>query len=349
MSTPAPRRRTSRFSFFVLFILLALFLFAGGAAAILYYLFSEYSGIRALWILICGAPVILMVFVFLIIFHLYTRYGRPLRRLFDAINAVEAGDLSVRVPEDRSDVFNDLLKHFNNMVVELERAEHQRRNLSADIAHEIRTPLHIIQGNLEGVLDGVYQPTNEHIRDTLDETRLLTRLADDLQTLSLAETGHLPLHPTQFLLADLIEDVETSFASQASALGIDLRLHIANPLLEITADYDRLNQVLSNLLSNAIRHTPSGGTVSIETGQGSSAERGVRIMVKDTGTGIAEEDLPFIFDRFWRGDRSRQERTHSGLGLAITKQLIHAHNGVIEVRSAFRKGSTFIIEIPTHP
>lgn len=348
MTTPSSRHRAGRILFYVLSFILTLFLFAGGAAAILYYLFSEYSGIRSLWILICGAPVILVVFIFLIIFHLYTRYGRPLKSLFNAINAVEAGDLSVRVPEDKSDVFNDLLKHFNNMVRELERAEQQRRNLTADIAHEIRTPLHIIQGNLEGVLDGVYQPTAEHIRDTLDETRLLARLSDDLQTLSLAETGHLPLHPNRFSLADLIQDVEVSFASQAAAQGIELSLRLADPRLVITADYDRLNQVLSNLISNALRHTPKGGAICIEAGPGSSAERGVRIVVRDTGVGIAPENLPFIFDRFWRGDKSRRERTHSGLGLGITKQLVHAHNGTIEVQSELEKGTIFLIEIPAH-
>jgi signal transduction histidine kinase len=234
------------------------------------------------------------------------------------------------------------------MVNELERAEKQRRNLTADIAHELRTPLHIIQGNLEGVIDGVYEPTPEHINNTLDETKLLARLVNDLQTLSLAETGQLPLHPTRFLLADLIQDLTSSFSSQAISLGIDLRSNIADPSKEITADYDRLNQVLSNLISNAIRHTPRGGTISLETEStaGEREARGVRIKVKDTGAGIASENIPFIFDRFWRGDKSRTDREHSGLGLAITKQIVHAHGGTIEVESEVEKGTTFIISLP---
>ena len=125
-----------------------------------------------------------------------------------------------------------------------------------------------------------------------------------------------------------------------------MQTNLSNPNQHLTADYDRLNQVLSNLISNALRHTPEGGKISIEAETGSSPERSVRIMVKDTGAGISTEDLPFIFDRFWRADKSRSERTHTGLGLAITKQLIHAHNGTIEAQSEVGTGTTFIIELP---
>jgi two-component system OmpR family sensor kinase/two-component system sensor histidine kinase BaeS len=232
------------------------------------------------------------------------------------------------------------------MVDELERSDQQRRNLTADVAHELRTPLHIIQGNLEGMIDGVYEPSPQQINTTLDEVKLLNRLVNDLQTLSLAETGQLPLHPTRFLLADLIQDIVSSFSSQAEMQHIEFKSSITNPNTELTADYDRLNQVLSNLVSNALRHTPEGGRMSIETETTSNVERGVRIRVKDTGSGIASEDLPFVFDRFWRGDKSRSERTHSGLGLAITKQLIHAHDGMIDVQSEVGKGTTFTIELP---
>ncbi len=345
-SPPSRTRRVSRALAFTIFFVISAVIFVGGVAAILYLLFSEYSGVRNIWLLICGAPLILVVLVILIIFNLYIRFGKPLEQLFDAINKVEEGDLSVRVPENKSDMFSDLIKRFNKMVGELERAEQQRRNLTADIAHELRTPLHIIQGNLEGVIDGVYQPTTEHIKDTLDETRLLTRLVNDLQTLSLAETGQLPLHPTRFLLADLMADLTSSFTSQAASQGIDLTNEPCRPN---SRTHRRLRPAQSGAVqpgSNALRHTPEGGTISIETGSGSSEERSVRIMVKDTGAGIASEDLPFIFDRFWRADRSRTERSHSGLGLAITKQLVHAHDGTIEAQSEVGKGTTFIIELP---
>ncbi|MEW6401166.1 MAG: HAMP domain-containing sensor histidine kinase [Chloroflexota bacterium] len=282
-------------------------------------------------------------------FTLYTRFGQPLNEMFNAIDAIAEGNLSVRVPEKRSDMFSELIKRFNKMVEELERAEQQRRNLTADIAHELRTPLHIIQGNLEGIVDGVYDATPEHINNTLDETKLLARLVNDLQTLSLAETGQLPLHPTRFLLADLMEDLTSSFSAEAASLGIDLKTAVHDSAAEITADYDRLDQVLSNLISNAIRHTPEGGQISIETetaNGGAPFGEGIRIVVRDTGEGIRAEDVPFIFDRFWRGDKSRTGRAHSGLGLAITKQLIHAHGGTITAESEVGKGTTFIIELP---
>lgn len=349
MSTPSssPRRRIqSRFVRFAIFFFTSLFIFVGGSAALLYLVFSKYTGIRNIWLLVCGAPAALVILLLFIIINLYLRFGRPLEELFNAINAVEAGNLSVRVIENRSDMFSDLFKRFNKMVDELERAEKQRRNLTADIAHELRTPLHIIQGNLEGVLDGIYEPSPEHINATLDETRLLTRLVNDLQTLSLAETGQLPLHPTRFRLADLIQDLLASFASQAASQSVALNTNLADPALVITADYDRLNQALSNLISNALRYTAAEGSVFIETGIGSDPERSLRIIIKDTGQGIAPEDLPFIFDRFWRGDKSRSGRTHSGLGLAITKQLIQAHHGTIGAQSELGKGTTFSIELP---
>jgi two-component system OmpR family sensor kinase/two-component system sensor histidine kinase BaeS len=346
---PHVRRRWRggrRFFPFAIFFFTFIFLFIGGTAAILYLIFSEYSGVRNIWLLLCGAPFAVVSLMILAVITLYSRFGKPLGQIFNAIDSVAEGNLSARVPENNSDMFSELFKRFNKMVSELERANQQRRNLTADIAHELRTPLHIIQGNLEGVIDGVYEPTPEHINNTLDETKLLARLVNDLQTLSLAETGQLPLHPTRFLLADLMQDLTSSFSSQAASEGIDLQTNISGPNQEITADYDRLNQVLSNLISNALRHTSSGGKISLEAGSIVGEERGVRIKVNDTGAGIPSDDLPFIFDRFWRGDKSRSGRVNSGLGLAIAKQLIQAHGGTIEAQSELGKGTTFSIELP---
>jgi signal transduction histidine kinase len=349
-SSPSPHRRTKRrFARFAIFFFISLFIFVGGSAALLYLVFSENTGIQNIWLLVCGAPSALTVLLLFIIINLYFRFGRPLEALFNAINAVGTGNLSVRVTEkNKSGMFSDLFKRFNKMVDDLERAEQQRRNLTADIAHELRTPLHLIQGNLEGVLDGIYEPTSEHINATLDETRLLTRLVNDLQTLSLAETGQLPLHPTSFPLANLIQDLTTSFAPQAASLGIALHTNLNDTDQIITADYDRLDQVLSNLISNALHYTPQGGSIIIQTGTGSNPDRNVQIIIKDSGQGIASDDLPFIFDRFWRSEKSRSGRSHSGLGLAITKQLIIAHHGTIEAKSELGHGTTFIIELPRH-
>ena len=339
-------RGRGRFFPFAIFFFTFFLLFIGGTAAMLYLLFSEFSGIRNIWILVCGAPFAVLILAVFTIFNLYTRFGQPLGEIFNAIDSVAEGNLSVRVSENKSDMFSELIKRFNKMLEEIERANQQRRNLTADIAHELRTPLHIIQGNLEGVIDGVYEPTTEHINNTLDETKLLARLVNDLQTLSLAETGQLPLHSTRFLLADLMQDLTSSFSSQAASDGIDLQTNVSDPSQEITADYDRLNQVLSNLISNALRHTSSGGKISLEAGPIVGEARGVRIKVTDTGVGIPSENLPFIFDRFWRGDKSRSGRANSGLGLAIAKQLIQAHGGTIEVQSEVGKGTSFMIELP---
>jgi signal transduction histidine kinase len=349
-SKPSPHRRIMRrFTRFAIFFFISLIIFVGGSAALFYLVFSEYTGIQNIWLLVCGAPSALTVLLLFILITLYFRFGRPLEELFNAINAVGTGNLSVRVPEkNKSDMFSDLFKRFNKMVGELERAEEQRRNLTADIAHELRTPLHIIQGNLEGVLDGIYQPTSEHINATLDETRLLTRLVNDLQMLSLAETGQLPLHLTHFPIANLIQDLTTSFSPQAASLGIAFQTNLTDTDQTITADYDRLDQVLSNLISNALQYTPVGGKIIIETRPASDPEKNVQIIIRDSGQGIASEDLPFIFDRFWRGNKSRSGRTHSGLGLAITKQLILAHHGTIEAISELGNGTTFIIELPGH-
>ncbi|MBM3124871.1 MAG: HAMP domain-containing histidine kinase [Chloroflexi bacterium] len=298
---------------------------------------------------LCGIPIAFFLISMVFSGLAFRRFGRPMSEVFTAIDSVTEGDLSVRVPERYPGRLGQLARRFNHMIGELERAEQQRRNLTADIAHELRTPLHIIQGNLEGILDGVYEPTAEKIKDTLDETKLLARLVGDLQTLSLAEAGQLPLHSTRFLLADLIQDLTSSFSSRAASLGIAFQTSLADPDQQITADYDRLNQVLSNLISNALRHTPSGGKVFIQTmSSESNANSQIQITLRDTGSGIPPEDLPFLFDRFWTGDKSRSERVHSGLGLAIAKQLILAHGGTITVDSEVGAGTSFAIELPAN-
>jgi signal transduction histidine kinase len=272
----------------------------------------------------------------------------PLADVMTAADAVAEGDLGVRVevPRHSSGEFERLAKSFNRMVEELERSDQQRRNLTADVAHELRTPLHIIQGNLEGVLDDVYEPTEEHIQATLEETQQLSRLVEDLRTLSLAEAGQLPLVWEPVDVAELLTDTHTSFSGQAEAAGIDLRVEIGDDLSTIMGDVGRLDQVLSNLIANAIRHTPAGGSITLKA---EPIKDGIRIRVRDTGEGIPTDDLPHIFDRFWKGDQSRTRVSGvgSGLGLAIARQLVNAHGGTIRVESEVGQGTTFTVDLPS--
>lgn len=309
------------------------------------------------WFGSCGLSLSLPLLAGAVALRVFRSIATPLADVMAAADVVAGGDLSVRVPEPTHgpDEFGRLVYSFNHMIEELERADRQRRNLTADVAHELRTPLHIIQGNLEGILDGVYEPTGEHLGATLDETRLLARLVDDLRTLSLAEAGQLPLVWETVDVSELLADVCTSFSGQAEAAGIDLRVAAQGDpsALTITADVGRLDQVLGNLMANALRHTPPGESITLRAEPVSSEiegsiSGGVRIIVRDTGEGIPPEDLPYIFDRFWRGDRARSHAhgAGSGLGLAIARQLVQIHGGRIGVESEPGQGTTFIVELP---
>jgi len=339
----------------------------GGMAALAFLLTRLFGGdVQAavlVWIGGCGLSLALPLLAVGLAVQAFRGIARPLADVMAAANAVAQGDLSVRVPVHGRGEFDRLAESFNRMIEELERADQQRRNLTADVAHELRTPLHIIQGNLEGILDDVYEPTEEHIGATLDETRLLARLVDDLRTLSLAESGQLPLVWEPVDVIELLADVGTSFSGQAEAAGIDLRVEASGDpsTMTVIADVGRLDQVLGNLIANALRHTPPGGTITlraepvlspstllvIDSAEG-PVQDGVRIIVRDTGEGIPAGDLPYIFDRFWRGDRSRSHASGagSGLGLAIARQLVWAHGGRIGVESEPGQGTTFTIELP---
>jgi two-component system OmpR family sensor kinase/two-component system sensor histidine kinase BaeS len=325
-------------------------LILGGMAALAFLLsrFFEGSGRMAvtLWFGGCGLVLALALLAGLLARRTFRNIATPLADVMTAADAVAEGDLSVRVEEDKPGEFGQLARSFNRMVGELERSDQQRRNLTADVAHELRTPLHIIQGNLEGVLDDVYAPTDEHIQATLEETQQLSRLVEDLRTLSLAEAGQLPLVWESVDVVELLTDAGTSFSGQAEAAGIDLRVEIESDLPAITGDVGRLDQVLSNLIANAVRHTPAGGRITL---QAEPIKDGVRIRVCDTGEGIPADDLPHIFDRFWKGDRSRTRTSGvgSGLGLAIARQLVNAHEGTICVESEFGQGTTFTVDLPS--
>jgi two-component system OmpR family sensor kinase/two-component system sensor histidine kinase BaeS len=283
---------------------------------------------------------------FMLVGRLLRRVTTPVGELMEAVGRVEAGDYSARVGEHGPREVRALVRAFNAMAERLQLNETQRRNLLADVTHELRTPLTVIQGNLEGLLDGVYPRDDAHLGLILEDTRVLARLIDDLRTLSLAESGALHLHrePTDFSV--LAGETAASFRTQAEAAGVELSVSTAEdmPLLEI--DPMRIREVLSNLIANALRYTSAGRKVRV-TAQLNPDERHVAVSVSDTGTGIAAADLPHIFDRFYKAGNSRG----TGLGLAIAKNLITAHGGQISAQSDGLPdhGTTIRFTLPLSP
>jgi two-component system OmpR family sensor kinase/two-component system sensor histidine kinase BaeS len=339
------------FRFLMLFGMMVLLILGG--MGILALLFTRAAGgpdktALFVWIGGCGLALALPMMAVFIASRAYRSIATPLADVMAAADAVAEGDLTVRVEGNgRHNQFGQLARSFNHMTSELQRADQQRRNLTADVAHELRTPLHIIQGNLEGVLDGVYEPSEEHIEATLYETRTLARLVDDLHTLSQAEAGQLPLQVELVDVTELLADVQTSFSGQAEVKGVALTVSFADKpaQLLVSGDAGRLDQVLSNLIVNALRHTPPDGQIELFAQRLDSM---VEITVSDSGIGISEAELPYIFNRFWRGDaaRTHTEGVGAGLGLAIAKQLVEAHDGTIAVSSTAGEGTQFTIVLP---
>jgi signal transduction histidine kinase len=272
----------------------------------------------------------------------FRRFAAPLGELIDAAESVEAGNYSARVrvrPHSPREL-RSLARAFNSMSGRLESSERERRRLLADVTHELRTPLTIMQGNLEALLDGVYPADPAHLEPILDETRVLSRLVDDLRTLSLAEAGALTLHREPTDIGQLLTDSVASFRVQADAAGVELATALDGVLPQAEIDPVRTREVLSNLLSNALRYTPRGGTVRVGA---SVADGKVRVSVRDSGPGIAAEALPHIFDRFYKSEESRG----AGLGLAIAKSLVVAHGGEIDATSAPGQGTEMRFWLPT--
>lgn len=277
----------------------------------------------------------------LVIVSGYRRVAAPVGEVMEAAQRVEAGDYTARVVERGPNDVRALARAFNAMTARLQLSEEQRRRLLADVTHELRTPLAVVQGNLEALLDGVYPADETHLAPILEETRVLARLVDDLRTLSLAESGVLKLQREPTDLAILITEAVASFRASAQAAGITLRTEIADDLPLVEIDPARLREVLSNLTANALRYTPPGGIVTVSAALDRAAAR-LAITVADTGQGIAPEALPHIFDRFYKSEDSRG----SGLGLAIAKNLVAAHGGEISAASEPGKGTTIRVTLP---
>jgi len=284
--------------------------------------------------------VLVIFFVVAGVFSTVRRTIVPLGNVMDAADKVAEGDYAVRVEERGPRELRKLARSFNTMTSRLHANDEQRRALLADVTHELRTPLTVIQGNLEGMLDGIYPPDQAHLESTLEETRVLSRLIDDLRTLSLAESGALKLQRELVELRDLIQETLASFQAAADHAEVQLLADIQADLPQLEVDPLRLRQVLSNLIANALRYTAGGG--QIEARAFTETPDRITIAVRDTGRGIAPEDLPHIFDRFYKSSDSRG----TGLGLAIAKNLVVAHGGEISAQSELGRGTTITLTLP---
>lgn len=272
----------------------------------------------------------------------------PVKRLSSASSRVAAGDFSVRVDPAGKDEIGNLTRQFNRMAESLQRAEASRKRMIADSAHELRTPVSLIQGKLEMVLDGVYTADREHLADIFAETKVLSRLIDELQDLADADAGVLSLRKEVFGISELIGRAVSMYGPKIEAAGILLEVDGKSEERLFYGDPQKMYQVLSNLLSNALRHTPAGGTIRVVWGtEEQKEERNMRISVYNSGPRIPEDKLDAVFERFYRLDSARnREHGGKGLGLAISKAIVEAHGGRIWAENIYTGGVRFLLELP---
>ena len=274
------------------------------------------------WIVSFGAGLFVFVVVFVPVFIWSLRkFSRPLDEILFASERVAEGDYSVRVKEQGQREVRSLARAFNSMAERLQATDRQRRDMLADVTHELRTPLTVIRGEVEGMLDGVYPANETRLKSVLEETQLLSRLADDLRTLALAEAGALDLKREPTDLAAMLLETASAFRSAAEAKGVEIESSVVESA-SISVDPVRIREVINNLLSNALRYSPNGGVVRL-------AYDGKMISVTDEGTGIPPESLSHVFERFYKSSDSGG----MGLGLSIAKVLVEAHGGTIRAEN----------------
>ena len=280
-----------------------------------------------------------------LVWSLARRTLAPVQRLGATARQLGRGDLSQRAEVTGPTEIRQLAHSFNSMAAELEEAESRRRNLTSDIAHELRTPTSNIQGYMEAIKDGLVQPEPETIDTIHEQSLLLSRLVDDLRLLAQVDGGELHLQRTQTRVEELVQSCVDALRPRADAKGVALSVDVPETLPALDLDPTRIAQVVGNLLDNAVTHTPEGGTVTVSARTGAGA---VEVQVADTGPGIAPDDLQRVFDRFYRTDPSRSRNTGgTGLGLTIARRLVEAHGGSIEAESVVGRGSRFIVRLRT--
>lgn len=273
------------------------------------------------------------------------RISVPLEKILNAADRISEGDLTTRIEGIGYGPFLRVETAFNNMVEALEHSDKLRRDQTADISHELNTPIHIIRGYLEGIHDGIYEPDEEMINLLMEETALLSRLVEDLRLLTLADAGQLTTHPEVVNLKNVFEDIEVSFQGHANEAGIEFNVQSEEHLL-IEADPSHIYRIINNLVSNALSYTEAGGVVQLSLQKDTGT---AMLTIADTGQGMSEEDAAHAFDRFWRKDKSRQRKDGGGygLGLAIVQQLVLVNGGKIKLESKLGKGTMVRLVFPS--
>lgn len=294
----------------------------------------------SLWLAVGLAGLVALLLTIL----LSSRILKPVHALTMAASKMGRGDLSQRVAVNTNDEIGNLGHAFNAMADSMARSEQLRRNMVSDVAHDLRTPLTNICGYLEALRDGVTEPTPETLASLHEESLLLSRLVEDLQQLALAEAGQLKLERYPVAVGDMVSHAALVLKPQAAKKNLAFYSEVPGNLPLVEADPERVGQILRNLLNNAVIHTPEGGEITLSA---RNAGEMVEISVSDTGVGIPAEHLPYLFERFYRADRSRTRATGgTGLGLAIVRQMVEAHGGMVWVESQEGKGSRFTFTLP---
>lgn len=289
-------------------------------------------------LLVAGAAALLVTFA------LVRSILLPLRRVSDAARSIASGDLQARAPAGGGGELGQLVRDFNAMATSMERTERMRTALARDVAHELRAPLTALRCRIDAVRDGVDPLVPALVDELSSDLRGLERLVDDLQQLATARAAGVSTAPVACAVDDVVVPVVRAYATLAGARDIALRSEIPSDLPAILVDPDRIRQVAANLIENALRHTPAGGTIVVSARR---AERCVEIAVRDDGEGFPSADAGLLFERFYRADPSRSRETGgAGLGLAIARQLVEAHGGAIHAHGAPGKGATFVFTVP---
>ncbi|MBK5246983.1 MAG: HAMP domain-containing protein [Peptostreptococcaceae bacterium] len=293
--------------------------------------------------ILIGIGIFSLMISILVGFLMARRLSNPIYKIVGVTKQISGGDYSVRIKEVTSTKeVEELVRAVNHLAATLEKQENLRKQLTADVAHELRTPLTTVQTHIEAIIEGIWEPTTERMQSCYDEMTRINKLVSDLERLAKVESGNFKLNKTNINLLDLSNKMVSNFEMEFK--NKNLNITAIGDCPDIIADSDRLNQVLMNLISNAIKYTLDGGEIRIII---SETEDTAIFIIEDNGIGIAENEIPYIFERFYRADKSRNRMTGgSGIGLAIVKSIVTAHGGSVDVESRLNKGSTFVVTLP---